>query len=189
MSNPETEKSPTDVTVTPPSTPAYDPARKKRVRGGHRAHLTKLVTEATRLLIGYVEDRESQVRAIENSLLRKSELLKKFDEEILEMIEDSAEMMREIETSENIQNEIEETIFKIKKATKKEVKAEPATKPAAEKRKMKLPKYDVDDFFGDPKKWRSFKDSFDVAVLNDSDLDDVEKFHYLRKYLGRRNWL
>ena len=112
-------------------------------------------------------------------------MLSKLDEEILEEIDDGALMGTEIEAAEAIQNQIHEAIVKIDKAMKGAVKPKDV-KPAlsGEKRQTtKLPKYKVEDFHGDPKKWKSFQESFEVAVMNNPDLTEVQMFHYLRGYL------
>ncbi len=173
------------------STDTADPERKKRVRGGHKAHLTKLVGEIDGVLTGYTDEKESQLLTLKACLLRKSQVLIKLDEEILNQIDDDEALLAEIESTEKIQYDIQSVILKIEKAIKKDIKKEEVSAVAAgsvtstgdKRRTMKLPKYEVDDFFGDPKKWRSFKDSFEVAVMKNADLEEVEKFHYLRKYL------
>ena len=43
-----------------------------------------------------------------------------------------------------------------------------------------LPKLNLPIFSGDPLTWQSFRDSFDAAVHNNSMLDGVQKFNYLR---------
>ena len=135
--------------------------RKKRVRGGHRAHLTKLITELGTKLAGKVADHEERRLTLKACLGRKASTLSKLDEEVLEGVDDEDAMATEIEAAENLQNLIQENIIKIDKALKKEVLKDAVKSPlVSEKRKnMKLPKYRVDDFHGDPKRWRAFRDS------------------------------
>ena len=59
------------------------------------------------------------------------------------------------------------------------------SKESVEKRtKVKLPKIEIEKFHGDPKKYRAFRDSFDLVAKNNKDLSDIEKFTYLRSYLA-----
>ena len=92
---------------------ADEMAKQKRVRGGHKAHLTKLLKDVTDQLTGYTEDREAKVLTLKASLERKSEVLRKLDAEILDTIEDPVELTTEIETTEGLQNDIQESIIKI----------------------------------------------------------------------------
>ena len=46
-----------------------------------------------------------------------------------------------------------------------------------------LPKLEIPKFNGDPTKWQSFFDSFQAAVGKSTNLTDVEKFNYLRRFL------
>ena len=48
---------------------------------------------------------------------------------------------------------------------------------------MKLPKLEIKRFGGDPKEYKSFKDSFEIAVNRRSDIAEVEKFTYLKFFL------
>ena len=52
------------------------------------------------------------------------------------------------------------------------------------KKNVKLPKLEIEKFSGDPKKYVTFRDAFDVAVLKNEYLSDGEKFTYLRSYLS-----
>ena len=48
---------------------------------------------------------------------------------------------------------------------------------------MKLPKLEIKRFSGDPKKYKSFKDSFEKVINRRSDIAEVEKFTYLKSFL------
>ena len=48
---------------------------------------------------------------------------------------------------------------------------------------MKLQKLEIKSFSGDPKETKSFKDSFEIAVNQRSDIAEVEKFTYLKSFL------
>lgn len=45
---------------------------------------------------------------------------------------------------------------------------------------IKLPKLELKKFYGNPKLWQSFWDSFSTAVDSNESLEDVEKFNYLK---------
>ena len=96
-------------------------SRKKRVRGGHRAHLTKMLAEVATQLTGYEENREAKVLTLKSCLERKSGVLGKLDSEILEEINDGDQMGAEIDQAEAIQNQIQEAIIEIDMTLKRQL--------------------------------------------------------------------
>ena len=62
---------------------------------------------------------------------------------------------------------------------------------AAYSRKVKLPKLELKKFTGKVAEWAEFWDGFKSAVYDDPDLAKVDKFKYLRCFLGnqQRAWL
>ena len=48
---------------------------------------------------------------------------------------------------------------------------------------VKLPKFILKPFSGDPLEWKCFEETFEVAVESNGILSEVEKFSYLRGYL------
>ena len=170
--------------------------RKKRVRGGHKAHLTKMIGEIETLLSSTDPDRDDRLFAYKGCLERKADVITKLDSQILDEV-DPDSIAEEIEAAEEIQTEIQMMIVKIdRKLAPTKVKQErsagsgsSSTNAAgserditSQMRHMKLPKYEI-KFDGDPKKYRAFRDSFDVAVMRYSALSDVERFTYLQSFL------
>ena len=51
------------------------------------------------------------------------------------------------------------------------------------KRKINLPRLTLDKFDGNVLNWQTFKDGFKAAVHGDSQLQDVQKFQYLKANL------
>ena len=164
------------------------------MRGGHKAHLTKMMGEVELLLAGSAPGRDDRLLALKGCLERKSTVIGKLDEEILEEV-DAEAIGQEIEVAEETQTEIMETIVKIDHILareKKRASVEGASSLAksvpggintsAQFKNMKLPKYEI-KFDGDPKKYRAFKDSFDVAVVKNTALSNVKKFTYLQSFL------
>lgn len=48
---------------------------------------------------------------------------------------------------------------------------------------LKLPKFDLPVFSGDPLNWQGFWDQFDVFVHSKEALSDIDRFNYLKRYL------
>ena len=86
--------------------------KKTRIRDGHRAHLTKLLSTISGYLADYDTRKEVELLANRNSLDSKGELLRKLDEEILEEIEDDEKIIDEIEECERIQLQLKMKMIK-----------------------------------------------------------------------------
>ena len=169
-------------------------ARKTKVRGGHRSHLTKLFASIDTSLRAFDPSKEAELVAQREVLKKKAALLTKLDEEILELLADD-DIEDEIEASENLQVMIQTKISEIdvmmkraadvKEKKEKEKETPKAAAPiVTEAEEMKLPKFEVPEFRGDPKEYRAFWEAFEVAVGNKTKLSKVSKFTYLKKYLG-----
>ena len=186
-----------------PEVPQGNPDRKKRIRGGHKSHLTKMVGEINTLIAGSVPGRDDRLLALKGCLQRKATVISNLDAEILDFVEPD-EIPDEIDTAEETQTDIQTMIVKIDRALEPEVKKERSpeggsrtssagggsnatssedgvNRTSSRLRGMKLPKYEI-KFDGDPKKYRTFKDSFSVAVMKDTMLSDVEKFIHLQSF-------
>ena len=56
--------------------------------------------------------------------------------------------------------------------------------PVSKTTNLKLLKLEIERFRGDSKEYKSFKDSFEIAVNRISDIAEVEKFIYLKSFLN-----
>ena len=183
--------------------------RKKRIRAGHKAHLTKLTTAVDTLLAAYSNAQEGELLKLKGSLERKIQVIAKLDDEILDTVEDD-QIDAEIEEADRVYGVAQEKLRAIEgvlkpKQVKQEISASmsvvsgagstssastnvtgavaaPVASVNVQHKHMKLPKYEI-SFDGDPKKYRTFRDLFDVAVKNRADLTNVERFTYLQSFL------
>ena len=78
--------------------------KKVQIKNGHRIHVKRLKAEMSGLTQGDVVN----LRKIEKSLNEKATVLKNFDNDILELIEEAG-VLTEIQDSSNLSNEINET--------------------------------------------------------------------------------
>ena len=98
-------------------------ARKKRIRAGHKSHLTKLLTSADTLLQSYSSVQEGELRALGKSLERKMQVIAKLDEELLEIVRDE-EIDAEIEEADRVYGTTQEKLQDIQKRLQPKVKQE-----------------------------------------------------------------
>ena len=177
------------------STDSIEPvtARKKKIRGGHKVHLRKLISSVNHML-RHTDSAENNAELLSRKLQleRKAQIISKLDKEILGKIEDEVKIAHEIETAEEIHSEIAILRIKIERVlqqTSEKEKQEETTRatemnnPVSKTISMKLPKLEVKRFSRDPKEYKSFKNSFEKAVNRSSDKAEVEKFTYLKSFL------
>ena len=56
-------------------------------------------------------------------------------------------------------------------------------RPVRSTGKLKLPKYELVKFDGDPLKWQEFWDQFKISIDSNESISEVERFSYLKRYL------
>ena len=167
--------------------------KRTKIRGGHKAYVNKLLTQVVQLL----EDKESfdemNFQTLRECLKRKSKIIADLDNIILEELEDDEKIADEIEESDEFQNRIRLHILQIDQRIGTETKnaivsSESKDEKFRAKRKteayVKLPKLDIAKFYGDPKDYTRFQESFDIAIGNNEDLSDVQKLNYLKGFLA-----
>ena len=161
---------------------------KKKIRGGHKGHVTKMIHSIRGMTADYREKLEAELIAKKECLERKGELIRKLDEEILEGIEDDAEIVEEIEKAEDLQTEVQIEITKINKFLKEQRERMSTTVDNGRgvghrhATTIGLPKLEIPKFSGNPREYQSFMECFDSA-MNLYNMPDVQKFTYLRRYV------
>lgn len=178
-------------------------AKKKKIRGGHRGHLTKIVSASAELLEVYDDERKLEAAQMRDNVLECVATIQKIDEEILDIIAEDKDS-----TSEDITSEVEEAarvssdakrmakllseklhggelsgeqtqlnnFFSSGNATVSDTSNLPIGKTVC----AKLPKLHVKRFHGNICEWQEFWDSFESAIHANSGLSEVDKFNYLR---------
>ena len=123
--------------------------------------------------------------AILESLTDKQSDLKKINRDIVALLSED-ELENEVTQSDEIDMNIRLGIQKISKELKskksKDKELESNT-TAVKTLGMKLPKFTLTAFNGDPLKWTSFIETFDAAVDSQESLSAIEKFSYLTGHL------
>ena len=111
--------------------------------------------------------------------------LKRLDEEIAELIDDEAAVLREITEADEFSERIYESLARINMCVSgaggSPVEAGPSSGTLS---KAKLPKLDLPVFKGDITEWTTFWDMYESAVHSNSNLPSVQKFTYLRTLLS-----
>ena len=175
-------------------------SKKIKGRGGHRGYVTQLLAQ-----LEETAD-ETTLREIEEQLQKKREVLKRLDEEILEIIsgdiEDEGELCsKEISESGTLQRRKTAALLKIQglftfnsegqKSLRREsvLSADSLGSYSSSsagskcKSRAKLPKLELKKFSGCPIDWPEFWDAFRIAVDDNEEISEVDKFSYLQHYL------
>ena len=159
-----------------------DLIKKKKIREGHRSVTAKRLSEATKLLeeieAGAVSD-QVRLAQIRLTLSSKLETLKKLDDEVVDLITDGDEVVKEIEESDLFNEDVSNKLVQIDR----HIRHKDAAVDSHESR-AKLPKLNLPVFTGDIMEWMTFWDSYNAAVHSDSKLSDVEKFTYYFKNIS-----
>ena len=165
-----------------------------RIRGGHRAYVSKIIESANGILehfSGSTSERE-KLESFKVTLKDKKEVLKSIDETILEFTKDE-DINNEIIEASDIGESINRVCVKINNAlnpvnnaaslSSSNTESATISSPANTSTptiKAKLPKLTLRKFSGDPKSWQSFWDSFEAAGHNNSGVSKIDKFNYLK---------
>ena len=165
-----------------------------RIRGGHRAYVSKIIENANEILhdfSGSASERE-KLESFKVTLKDKKEVLKSIHETVLESTKDE-DINKEIIEASEIGESINRICVKINNAlnpvtnvsspssnNSESVASSNPTSTSLPAIKAKLPKLTLRKFSGDPKSWQPFWDSFEAAVHNNSSVSRIDKFNYLK---------
>ena len=173
-------------------------AKKRKIRGGHRGYLTKVLAQAKQLVDNFNEENRYDAVQLRESIMETVTTVKKLDDDIIGLIADDKDS-----TAEVVGNEIEDTAKTRGDATKMVKRLDDVLKVSSSgaaaasvvqetnegselpsvngaKIRAKLPKLEVKRFGGNVCKWQEFWDSFESSIHKNECLSDVDKFNYLR---------
>ena len=188
---PQTQESEaSDTTENPPKNPSI---KKTRIRGGYRAHARKICGEAR----DEIRQEHPSILTLQKhslTLKNKLKLLREIDQQIfLEIKEEDIE--DEVFQCEELQSEINGIIVEIEAKISALKTENAATSPSSQpvlsvasssttssESAAKLPKIQLPKFYGDPKKWQEWWDSFEIIHQSQS-LSAANKFRHLKSLL------
>ena len=163
---------------------------KRKERGDHKVHLSKLVTHKSKVMSQFHAGNETELLSKKSCLERKSAIISQLDNEILEGLDGKKLMNNEIEETEEFQNELTEAVVKIeifldeRKNLVESEHSETRTilKPVPTTKGVKLPKLKIAKLYKDPTEFLSFLEAFHATVNRDKSISDVLKVTYLKGF-------
>ncbi len=187
----------TPIATEPPGQPVSLVSKKKRIRGGYRAHTKKLFGDCKTLL--EKEHPESTlIEGLSRNLNDKLKLLRAVDEEIFLLLNDD-EIEAAVIDAEEWQAEIQARLVALDAAKSPRAAIQQASAsasadqmPASNQNSIanaqaanqiaNLPKLTLPKYSGDPKRWHEFWDAFGV-IHDNCAISPVNKFRHLRTLL------
>ena len=174
-------------------------AKKKWIRAGHKGVVTRRIKEDDNLVAAISPTHPvdlAKLTQLKLSLKEKLEMLSKLDDEILELIDNGGDLVKDIDEADTFKQDIYAPIVKIDNnssltsitlaaasgtsAVASVVSATPSTTASA-----RLPKLQLRPFNGDLTTWTKFWDAYESAIHKNASLSDIDKFTYLRTLVTR----
>ena len=116
--------------------------------------------------------------------------LRQLDSEIVNLLEDEAAVVDNIEQADTFKEGVYSTMIRIERylETAKSTTTEAGSrdrpaKPLFNSSEVRLPKLTIRPFSGDLAGWTTFWDSYQTAIHDNHDLSAIDKFNYLRSLL------
>ena len=166
-----------------------------QIRNGHRLHVKKTISLIHELTSTEEEKSIARLQAWKVELVKQQQRIETLDAEIEDLIIDDPSIEQEILNKYKFSALIQETVCFVNSfLSKSSASASPeiitsaasATvqkQAACSSTKVKLPKFSLPSFAGDATQWISFWDSFASAIHDNNDLNNIDKFQYLRSCL------
>ena len=173
--------------------------RLKKIRGAHRASVTRLITQVEEILRQSTDQNIAKLKQLKDSLNAKLEAISPLDGKILNLTPED-ELDYEVQLADETREKISLCTIQIQAALKgahkntvtaQELVGQPhqlspenrdsarTDTPERHECHMKLPKLSIKKFGGDLTKWTTSWDTFDAAVHSNPHLSNIEKFNYL----------
>lgn len=165
---------------------AEDLERLKRKRTVLRSLTTRLLNRVER----EIEDNEPGVDVLEDvldQLANKRLLLEEVDKQIELATRDLDELETEIMNAQEYIERIIEAKGGLERKLRETRHAKPQGRNDMEKTRtavVKLPRLTLDKYYGDVSAWQGFWSQFEAAVHKNESLELVDKFNYLKSYVG-----
>jgi len=156
-------------------------------RRAHRGQMTKLYKRGENLVANLDdEDNLDMLNGIIESMDSKLKLLSELDGRIQDVTPEAKLEEAIVEADEYIE-EVNVLIRRLKTACKNsrsnDANATNTSRQHTSAKRVNLPKLSLPRFAGDFLDWMTFNDAFSAAIASDDNLDDVQKFQYLRSQL------
>ena len=166
--------------------------RKLRRREGIRVYFVSMIGE-TRDYLSQENNDEAKLLAYKATLSKMVDQLSTIDDEVAKLIEpenlkdDVIECMKVISPFDEIEAMINlklSSIAKDKEPIPPDSVSLPSPSLSSHSSVSRLPKIELPVFKGDPLQWQGFWDQFNTSIHNNERINDIDRFNFLKRYLG-----
>ncbi|KAK3700758.1 hypothetical protein QZH41_010940 [Actinostola sp. cb2023] len=147
-----------------------DLGKKRKSRGGYRAHANKLVAQVHQMMESGENVEEYELRSVKTSLEERMEKIKTLDDAILAIMEDDEtasenDVIKEIEETGSCSDAIRKAIMRIEaRLQTKEIPQATSSKGETRTVQARLPKLEVKKFSGEVCQCQEFWDCFESSI-------------------------
>ena len=164
-----------------------DLAKSKRVRAGHKAVVTRRLSEVDNLIeairAGGSEAECVKLEQAKRGLQEKLATIRKLDDEIAVQTEDEEALTQSLIEADEFSQRIYEALIKIEKCFASTSASPEPIQSVGGHARTRLPELNLKGFNGELTEWFTFWDAYKSAIHESTSLSDVDKFTYLRTLL------
>ena len=153
-----------------------DLTRKRRIRAGHRGVVTKRLGEIKAIVEALGSPEKRDLERYVAIFHEKLEVLHQLDREILELLTEKDDILREIAQAEEYNQVVVDTQLKLRELLSGTMPTSASKAP----QNARLPKLNLQEFDGDITQWLPFWDRYEAAVHSNEELSAIQKYTYLR---------
>jgi len=162
-----------------------DLTRKRQIRAGHRGVVTKRLGEVKAIVEAPGSPERLDLERYIAICHEKLGILHQLDREILDLLTEEADILREIAQADEYNQEVVDTQLKLRELLTSGTTPTSASKASQNAR---LPKLSLRTFDGDITQWLPFWDCYEAAVHCNEELSAVQKCTYLRSLVDKRSY-
>ena len=128
---------------------------------------------------------------LKNNLVSKLEQLNDLNEEVMTLLnaEDvEQDVLESMDFVDSTQELLAEVTLKLQSLSvtprSEELRPGSVSSTKSTTSRCRLPKFELPVFKGDPLNWQGFWDQFRTSIDENDDITDIDRFNYLKRYLG-----
>ena len=169
----------------------HEISKKINQRTATRLQTTAVIKRIERLLTDESVT-STKLLGSKNNLVSKLEQLNNLNDEVISLLEpeevekDVLESMEFSDPSHELLAEIGEKLQSLSVSSTGSEPLNPLQTSSVKSfsSRCRLPKFELPVFKGDPLSWQGFWDQFSTSIHENEDITDIDRFNYLKRYLG-----
>ena len=169
----------------------HEISKKINQRTATRLQTTAVIKRIERLLTDESVT-STKLLGSKNNLVSKLEQLNNLNDEVISLLEPEEvekDVLESMEFSDPTHELLAEIGEKLQSLSVSSTGSEPlnplqTSSVKSFSSRCRLPKFELPVFKGDPLSWQGFWDQFSTSIHENEDITDIDRFNYLKRYLG-----